>query len=238
MWVIMCVSWLYLCFIDYLINFHYYPASPRYSSAKVKITSWHTIQENCSSENIFLILERKEKMTNIRGEVETLSAWRVVWDEEYICSNSDNKWLEIWSNSFVQKDTAGQKKIRIPFDSSYVSLLYTLGFESPWSLRHKKSNLPDICSQHHWRQPLSWLSQNHFYIWVGSGHCHWLSDYYCDERWEMGVWVLAKSVLSPSPEPGEGDRESQSGAWSAPEPGLGLQAGQLSSLHSWFLDSG
>ena len=118
MWVIMCVSWLYLCFIDYLINFHYYPASPRYSSAKVKITSWHTIQENCSSENIFLILERKEKMTNIRGEVETLSAWRVVWDEEYICSNSDNKWLEIWSNSFVQKDTAGQKKIRIPFDSS------------------------------------------------------------------------------------------------------------------------
>ena len=72
-----CVSWLYLCFIDYLINFHYYPASPRYSSAKVKIASWHTIQENYSSENIFLISERKEKNDQYQGEVETLSAWKV-----------------------------------------------------------------------------------------------------------------------------------------------------------------
>ena len=160
MWVIMCVSLLYLCFIDYLINFHYYPASPRYSSAKVKITSWHTIQENYSSEIIFLISKRKEKMTDIRGK---WKRYRLVelcgMKNIYInvgCSNSDNKWLEIWSNSLVQKDTASQKKI--PFVSSSVSLLYTLRFESPWSLRHKKSNLPDICSQHHWRQPLSWLS--------------------------------------------------------------------------------
>ena len=79
---IMCVYWLYLCIIDYLINFHYYPASPRYSSAKVKITSRHTIWKNTSSENIFLISVRNQKNDQYQKELETLSAWKVVWDDE------------------------------------------------------------------------------------------------------------------------------------------------------------
>ena len=91
---IMCVYWLYLCIIDYLINFHYYPASPRYSSAKVKITSRHTIWKNTSSENIFLISQLEiRKMTNIRRNWKRYRLGKLCGMMK-ICCNSDNKLLQ------------------------------------------------------------------------------------------------------------------------------------------------
>ena len=132
----------------------------------------------------------------------------------------------------MQKDTAGQKKIRIPFDTSSVSLFHTLRFESSRSLRHPTFltfalSITDVS-----------LYPDYLRITFISG-------------WDqvtvtgspiiitMGDGSVRSSQVCTEPESRarrEGDRESQSGAWSGPGARTGTEG--RPTLESSLLDSG